>query len=140
MVKGGRRFSFNAVVVVGNHKGKVGIGLGKANEVPDAIKKAIEKARRTLIDVPILHNTVPYRVVGHFGAGRVLIQPAAEGTGIYRRPGAVRAIMEAAGIRNVSTKCLGTRNPHNLTKAAIDGLKQLKSPEQVALKKRGRKP
>ncbi len=131
VVKGGRRFSFSALVVVGNEKGQVGWGLGKAKEVPSAIKKAIEQAKKTLISIPIMNQTVPHQVLGHFGAGRVILKPASEGTGIIAG-GPVRAVMDVAGVKNVLTKSLGTSNPHNVIKATFDGLLQLRSREQVA--------
>ena len=131
VVKGGRRFSFSALVVVGDGNGSVGYGLGKAREVPEALRKATESARRNMIQVPVLDGTLPYQVLGRYGAGRVLLMPASEGTGVIAG-GAVRAIMEAAGIRDVLSKAIGTNNPHNVIKATIAGLASLRSAEEVS--------
>jgi small subunit ribosomal protein S5 len=131
VVKGGRRFRFSAIVVVGDDQGRVGAGLGKAQEVPEAIRKALENAKKEMIQVPILNNTIPYAVTGRYGSGKVLLRPAAEGTGVIAG-GPVRAVVEVSGIKNVLTKCLGSHNPHNAVKATMEALRQLASPEQVA--------
>ncbi len=131
VVKGGRRFRFSAIAVVGDGAGRVGAGLGKAHEVPEAIRKAMEKAKKAMIQIPLIDNTIPYAVQGEFGSGKVLLRPAAEGTGVIAG-GPVRAVVEVAGIKNVLTKCLGSHNPHNAVKATMAALKQLASPEAVA--------
>jgi small subunit ribosomal protein S5 len=135
VVKGGKNLSFTALVVVGNETGKVGYGMGKAKEVPSAIRKGLERARSAMLNVPLAMSTIPHQVEGVAGAGRVLLKPAPEGTGVIAG-GAVRAVMEAAGIHNVVTKVIGTSNPMNVVRATFEGLGRLRSPEQVA-KSRG---
>jgi len=134
VVKGGKRFKFSALVVVGDGAGMVGYGLGKAQEVPDAIRKALERAKKSMIKVPLKGSTIPHETLAHFGAAKVVLKPASKGTGI-KAGGAVRAIMEAVGVRDVLTKCIGSRNPHNIVKAIISAFEKMKSPEDVAKRK-----
>ncbi len=131
VVKGGRRFSFSALVVVGDHNRHVGTGFGKANEVPEAIRKAVEDAKKNIIEVPLIKRTIPHEVIGIYGAGRVLIKPATEGTGLIAGSG-VRAVLEMAGIQDALTKCLGSRTKINLVAATMDALKKLRKPEYIA--------
>jgi small subunit ribosomal protein S5 len=138
VVKGGRRFSFSAIVVAGDRKGRVGVGLGKANEVPEAIKKAGKKARKNLMGVSLAGNTIPHQVLGKFGSSQVLMKPAPEGTGVIASS-SVRAILEAAGVQNINAKSLRRDNPHNVVRATLDGLKQLRTIEKIA-ESRGKSP
>jgi len=130
VVKGGRRFSFSALVVVGDGNGHVGYGHGKAKEVPEAIRKGVEKAKKSMITVPLDDRTIPYDVLGHYGAGRVLLKPASKGTGVIAG-GPARAVLEAAGVGDILSKCLGSNNPHNVVKATIDALCQLRSASEI---------